>query len=151
MKNISWVVQFAYISAFAILAFGLFALVNPLVAVVTVGLDVFEEHIRGLSEARAGYGGRNIVLGACMLWALWRRPRLNMWLRLGGSVWMGSALIRIVSIFTDRIITPGNLIMLSVELFLGFSLLMASWYREGSFLDKKLRAVTEPERAEEDS
>ena len=106
----------AYVAAAALVAFGLLALLNPLVAVRLVGLEVIEP--RGLSEVRASYGALLLAMGGVMLWAVPTRPRSAPWLRFAGLLWTASALGRIASVVLDGVWTPVNLLTVLAAAFL---------------------------------
>lgn len=115
----------AYAAAAALVAFGLLALLNPLVAVRLVGLEVIEP--RGLSEVRASYGALLLAMGGVMLWAVPTRPRSAPWLRFAGLLWAASSLGRIASVVLDGVWTPVNLLTVLVAAFLAFAFLVASF------------------------
>lgn len=115
----------AYVAAAALVAFGLLALLNPLVAVRLVGLEVIEP--RGLSEVRASYGALLLAMGGVMLWAVPTRPRSAPWLRFAGLLWAASALGRIASVVLDGVWTPVNLLTMLAAAFLAFAFLVASF------------------------
>lgn len=115
----------AYVAAAALVAFGLLALLNPLVAVRLVGLEVIEP--RGLSEVRANYGALLLAMGGVMLWAVPTRPRSAPWLRFAGLLWAASTLGRIASVVLDGVWTPVNLLTVLAAAFIAFAFLVASF------------------------
>lgn len=117
----------AYVAAAIVAAFGLLALLNPLVAVRVLGLEVMEP--RGLSEVRATYGAFLLVLGGAMAWAVRMRPRGTPWVRLIGIVFLGASLGRVASVVLDGVFTPFNLAVLAVTAFVAVAALLASFQR----------------------
>lgn len=117
----------AYVAAALVVAAGLLALLNPLVAVRVLGLEVIEP--RGLSEVRANYGAFLLVLGGALLWAIPTRPRGAPWLRVAGVTFLGAAVGRGLSVVLDGVFTPLNLVMLAATAFVGAVTLLASFQR----------------------
>jgi hypothetical protein len=115
----------AYAAAIALLAFGLLALLNPLVAVRLVGLEVVEP--RGLSEIRSSYGALLLALGGAMLWAIPTRPRSVPWLRFGGLLFLAATLGRVASVLLDGVWTPLNLIVTVLAGVVAVAFLLASF------------------------
>lgn len=115
----------AYLAAAAVVAFGLLALLNPLVAVRLVGLEVVEP--RGLSEIRASYGAFVLMMGGAMVWAVPMRPHSAPWLRFAGLAWGAAALGRLASVILDGVWTPLNLTTLLVATFVSAAFLLASF------------------------
>ncbi len=119
----------AYVAAVVLVAFGLLALLNPLVGVRLVGLEVIEP--RGLSQVRAGFGALVLAMGGAMLWAVPTRPRSAPWMRLAGLLWAASTLGRAASVILDGVWTPVNLLFLLGEGFLAVALVLASFQTPG--------------------
>jgi hypothetical protein len=115
----------AYAAAIALVAFGLLALLNPLVAVRLVGLEVVEP--RGLSEVRASYGAMLLAFGGVMLWAVPMRPRSAPWLRFAGVLFAAAALGRGASVLLDGVWTPVNVLMVAFEAIVAAAFLVASF------------------------
>lgn len=115
----------AYVAAAATLAFGLLALLNPLVAVRLVGLEVIEP--RGLSEVRATYGALLLAMGGAMVWAVPTRPRSAPWLRFAGLLWGAAALGRLASVVLDGVWTPLNLAIVLGSGFVSVAFFLASF------------------------
>ncbi|HEX7041482.1 MAG TPA: DUF4345 domain-containing protein [Trueperaceae bacterium] len=110
--------QLAYVAAGVAILSGLLGLLNPLLAVSLYGLEVVEP--RGLSQARATFGGLYLALGGMLLWAATPRadggagvrPYLRAAALLVGSVAAG----RLLSIVIDGVLSPLNLLFLAFEL-----------------------------------
>lgn len=117
----------AYFAAAAIVAFGLLALLNPLVVVRLLGLEVMEA--RGLSEVRASYGAFVLMMGGAMIWAVPMRPRSAPWLRFAGLAWGAAAAGRLASVVLDGVWTPLNLAVLLATAFVSVAFLLASFQR----------------------
>lgn len=115
----------AYAAAIALVAFGLLALLNPLVAVRLVGLEVVEP--RGLSEIRASYGAFLLAFGGAMIWAIPTRPRSAPWLRFGGVLFLAWTAGRGASVLLDGVWTPLNLLVTVLGAVLAVALLLASF------------------------
>lgn len=115
----------AYAAAIALVAGGLIALLNPLVAVRLLGLEVIEP--RGLSEIRAGYGAALLTMGGIMIWAVPMRPRSAPWLRFAGLLWLAATAGRTASVILDGAWTPMNLLFLLVSAVVAFAFLAASF------------------------
>lgn len=115
----------AYAAAIALVAFGLLALLNPLVAVRLVGLEVVEP--RGLSEIRSSYGALLLALGGAMLWAIPTRPRSAPWLRFGGLLFLAATLGRGASVLLDGVWTPLNLVVTVLAGVVAVAFLLASF------------------------
>lgn len=115
----------AYAAAIALVAFGLLALLNPLVAVRLVGLEVVEP--RGLSEVRASYGALLLAFGGAMLWAIPTRPRSAPWLRFGGLLFLAAAAGRTASVLLDGVWTPLNLLIVALEAVVAAAFVLASF------------------------
>lgn len=115
----------AYAAAIALVAFGLLALLNPLVAVRLVGLEVVEP--RGLSEIRSSYGALLLALGGAMLWAIPTRPRSAPWLRFGGLLFLAATIGRGASVLLDGVWTPLNLIVTLLAGVVAVAFLLASF------------------------
>ena len=120
----------AYAAAIALVAFGLLALLNPLVAVRLVGLEVVEP--RGLSEVRASYGAFLLALGGAMIWAIPTRPRSAPWLRFGGLLFLAATLGRGASVLLDGVWTPLNLLVTALEAVVAVAFLLASFQTPGA-------------------
>jgi len=119
----------AYLAAAALVAFGLLALLNPLVAARLVGLEVVEP--RGLSEIRASYGATMLMLGGVMVWAVPMRPRSAPWMRLAGLLWTAATLGRTASVILDGVWTPVNLLFLLVSGVIAVAFVLASFQTPG--------------------
>lgn len=117
----------AYFAAALTIAFGLLALLNPLVAVRLVGLEVIEP--RGLSEVRATYGAFILMMGGAMVWAVPTRPRSAPWLRFAGLAWGAAAAGRLASVVLDGVWTPLNLAILVGTAFVSAAFILASFGR----------------------
>ena len=115
----------AYAAAIALVAFGLLALLNPLVAVRLVGLEVVEP--RGLSEIRSSYGALLLAFGGAMLWAIPTRPRSAPWLRFGGLLFLAATLGRGASVLLDGVWTPLNLVVTVLGGVVAVAFLLASF------------------------
>ncbi len=115
----------AYVAAAALVAFGLLALLNPLVAARLVGLEVVEP--RGLSEVRAFYGAMMLMLGGVMVWAVPMRPRSAPWMRLAGLLWAAATLGRAASVILDGVWTPVNLLFLLASGVIAAAFILASF------------------------
>lgn len=115
----------AYAAAIALLAFGVLALLNPLVAVRLVGLEVVEP--RGLSEVRATYGAFLAAFGGAMIWAIPMRPRSAAWLRFGGILFLAGAVGRSASVLLDGVWTPLNLLVTILGAVVAVAFLLASF------------------------
>lgn len=115
----------AYLAAAALVAFGLLALLNPLVAARLVGLEVVEP--RGLSEVRAFYGAMILMLGGVMVWAVPMRPRSAPWMRLAGLLWAAATLGRAASVILDGVWTPVNLLFLLASGVIAAAFILASF------------------------
>lgn len=115
----------AYLAAAALVAFGLLALLNPLVAARLVGLEVVEP--RGLSEIRASYGAMVLMLGGVMVWAVPMRPRSAPWMRLAGLLWSAATLGRVASVILDGVWTPVNLLFLLASGVIAAAFVLASF------------------------
>lgn len=115
----------AYLAAAALVAFGLLALLNPLVAARLVGLEVVEP--RGLSEVRASYGAMVLMLGGVMVWAVPMRPRSAPWMRLAGLLWTAATLGRVASVILDGVWTPVNLLFLLASGIIAGAFVLASF------------------------
>lgn len=120
----------AYAAAIALVAFGLLALLNPLVAVRLVGLEVVEP--RGLSEVRASYGAFLLALGGAMIWAIPTRPRSAPWLRFGGLLFLAATLGRGASVLLDGVWTPLNLVITVLSAIVSVAFLLASFQTPGA-------------------
>ncbi len=120
--------QLAYVAAGVAILSGLLGLLNPLLAVSLYGLEVVEP--RGLSQARATFGGLYLALGGMLLWAATPRseggagvrPYLRSAALLVGSVAAG----RLLSIVIDGVLSPLNLLFLAFELAVCVLSLLAS-------------------------
>lgn len=133
----------AYAAAIALVAFGLLALLNPLVAVRLVGLEVVEP--RGLSEIRSSYGALLLALGGAMLWAIPTRPRSAPWLRFGGLLFLAATLGRGASVLLDGVWTPLNLVVTVLAGVVAVAFLLASFQaRPGRTSDRDDVAVAPP-------
>lgn len=119
----------AYLAAAALVAFGLLALLNPLVAARLVGLEVVEP--RGLSEIRASYGAMVLMLGGVMVWAVPMRPRSAPWMRLAGLLWTAATLGRTASVILDGVWTPVNLLFLLASGVIAVAFVLASFQTPG--------------------
>ena len=119
----------AYLAAAALVAFGLLALLNPLVAARLVGLEVVEP--RGLSEIRASYGAMVLMLGGVMVWAVPTRPRSAPWMRLAGLLWTAATLGRAASVILDGVWTPVNLLFLLASGVIAVAFVLASFQTPG--------------------
>lgn len=119
----------AYFAAALVVAFGLLALLNPLVAVRLVGLEVIEP--RGLSEMRATYGAFMLMMGGAMVWAVPSRPRSAPWLRFAALAWGAAALGRLASVVLDGVWSPLNLVILLVTAFVSVAFFLASFQVPG--------------------
>lgn len=119
----------AYLAAAALVAFGLLALLNPLVAARLVGLEVVEP--RGLSEVRASYGAMILMLGGVMVWAVPTRPRSAPWMRLAGLLWTAATLGRAASVILDGVWTPVNLLFLLASGIIAVAFVLASFQTPG--------------------
>jgi hypothetical protein len=115
----------AYVGAAALVAVGLLALLNPLLAVRLLGLEVIEP--RGLSEIRAGYGAALLTMGGAMVWAIPTRPRSASWLRFTGLLWSAAAVGRIVSVVLDGVWTPLNLVFVIAAVYLAVVFVLAGF------------------------
>jgi hypothetical protein len=115
----------AYVGAAALVAVGLLALLNPLLAVRLLGLEVIEP--RGLSEIRAGYGAALLTLGGAMVWAIPTRPRSASWLRFAGLLWSAAAVGRVVSVVLDGVWTPLNLLFVIAAVYLAVVFVLAGF------------------------
>ena len=109
--------QLAYLAAGAAIASGLLGLLNPVLALRLYGPEVVDP--RGLSQARATFGGLYLALGGMLLWAATPRAgdggaRPYLWAAalLVGSVAAG----RLLSIVIDGVLSPLNLLFLAFEL-----------------------------------
>lgn len=114
----------AYVAAAMTVAFGLLALLNPLVAVRLVGLEVVEP--RGLSEVRATFGALILMMGGAMVWAVPTRPRSLPWMRFTALAWGAATLGRAASVVLDGVWTPLNLVILLATGFVSVALFLAS-------------------------
>jgi len=133
----------AYAAAIALVAFGLLALLNPLVAVRLVGLEVVEP--RGLSEIRSSYGALLLALGGAMLWAIPTRPRSAPWLRFAGLLFLAATLGRGASVLLDGVWTPLNLVVTVLAGVVAVAFLLASFQaRPGRAPDRGDGAVAPP-------
>lgn len=120
--------QLAYVAAGVAVVSGLLGLLNPLLAVSLYGLEVVEP--RGLSQARATFGGLYLALGGMRLWAATprpgdgggARPYLRAAALLVGSVAAG----RLLSIVIDGVVSPLNLLFLAFEVAVCVLSLLAS-------------------------
>jgi hypothetical protein len=105
--------QLAYVAAGVAIVCGLLGLLNPLLAVRLYGLEVAEP--RGISQARATFGGLYLALGAMLLWAATPRgdgSGLRAAALLVGAVAAG----RLLSIVIDGVVSPLNFLFLAFEL-----------------------------------
>lgn len=140
----------AYLAAAALVAFGLLALLNPLVAARLVGLEVVEP--RGLSEIRASYGAMILMLGGVMVWAVPTRPRSAPWMRLAGLLWTAATLGRAASVILDGVWTPVNLLFLLASGVIAVAFVLASFQTpgrerrrsDGQDLDQRQEGDSEP-------
>lgn len=119
----------AYFAAAMLVAFGLLALLNPLVAVRLVGLEVIEP--RGLSEMRATYGAFMLTMGGAMLWAVPMRPRSSPWIRFAALLWGAATLGRLASVVLDGVWSPLNLVVLLSSGFVAAAFFLAGFQTPG--------------------
>ncbi|HEX7023077.1 MAG TPA: DUF4345 family protein [Trueperaceae bacterium] len=129
----------AYAAASIVLVLGLVALLNPLAALRFLGLEAGLP--RAASEIRTTYGALFTVMGAGMLWAVPKRPRAAMWLRIPGILWLAMAAGRLASIIIDSTLSPVNAGTFLLELFVGLAALL------GSYQTPAPRAATTPPSA----
>lgn len=122
--------QLAYAAAALTMAFGLVALLNPLLAARLLGLEVAAP--RGLSELRSGYGALTLALGGLMLWALPLRPKTATLLRTLALVIGAAAAGRLASIAIDGVFGIVNLLLLVAQTLIAAVLLWASGDRPAS-------------------
>ena len=107
------------IAAIATILTGLVSLLKP--ESVTGFTDLRPEGGRGITEIRAILGGFFIALGAAPL--VLNSPVAYMML---GIAYLGVALVRGVSMFTDKSVVQSNVISLVVEIIFGIILVLPS-------------------------
>lgn len=116
--------QLAYLAAGLTLVLGLLGLLNPILTLRLIGLEVAEP--RGLGEARALYGAMFLMMGGFMLWALSTRPRARGVLRFAASLWLASALGRLLSLILDGPLSLGGILLLAFDLVVGTGAFLGS-------------------------
>ncbi len=105
------------IAAAGTVATGLLALVKPRSVYSFTGLRA--EGGRGITEIRAILGGLFITLGGVALF--YRSPETY---RMLGLMYLGIALVRLVSMFLDDSVERSNIISLVVEVVFGVILVL---------------------------
>ena len=107
------------IAAVGTILTGLFSLIKPEAVTGFTGLR--PEGGRGITEIRAILGGFFVALGAAPLFL--NSPVAYMML---GIAYLGVALVRGVSMFTDKSVVQSNVISLVVEIIFGIILVLPS-------------------------
>ncbi|MCY0092627.1 DUF4345 family protein [Hoeflea ulvae] len=103
----------AWSSALATVGFGLLLLFAPRLSLRILRLQTAPDHPEAVSESRATMAGFYLGVGICAL--LFAQPLIYLTL---GAGWAFTAFGRIISMLSDRGVTPYNLVSVVIEIVL---------------------------------
>ncbi|MEM6428537.1 MAG: DUF4345 family protein [Deinococcota bacterium] len=116
-----------YFAVLIIMSIGVVGLIFPIAVGHLYGLDINPDHPRGWPSLRAIFGGGQLAI-ACMIgYGMMRRADHQELVRFGGYIWAATALGRIVTTAFVQLVSPLNLALVGLDLFIATGVLMAGY------------------------